>query len=351
MAFKLKSPFHVTPIGQTLGKGGIKSGYSGPSNIMSSVAGIDYAETEGTQNLQPPPNNETTEKLVKMGEDGVPLGLNPKQEMKRKIKADKRGIKDAKKEERQTESAKRMSQKYFGNTEGMTNDELDKKNFEEEKKKTDEKFKEYEDAGGNEELIDMLDEKHKRGKYAPDYKAPASKDYDGDGKTDNAPIKPVNEEEEMNKRYADFKDNPEMTDALDQRYKKGKYAENTAPKNNFVMSREEKFINPILQMKGKPNRAGTPVRMLRSTEDPTPMKYKSVRKAGRENLMSSLAKQGEPKKKEMVNDFTMNMDNSTSLELPKPVIKQRPKKVNIKKEKSKGKGGKVTIDRKVSTKF
>jgi len=351
MAFKLKSPFHVTPIGQTLGKGGIKSGYSGPSNIVSSVAGIDYAETEGTQNLQPPPNNETTEKLVKMGEDGVPLGLNPKQEMRRKIRADKKEKKDAKKEERQTESAERMSQKYFGNTEGMTNEELDKKNFEEEKKKTDAMFQEYEDAAGNPELYDLLDAKHKRGKYAPDYKAPASKDYDGDGKTDNAPIKPVNEEEEMNKRYADFKDNPEMIDALDQRYKRGKYAENTAPKNNFVMSREEKFINPILQMKGKPNRAGTPVRMLRSTEDPTPMKYKSVRKAGRENLMSALAKKGEPVKKEMVNDFTMNMDNSTSLELPKPVIKQRPKKVNIKKEKSKGKGGKVTIDRKVSTKF
>jgi hypothetical protein len=44
----------------------------------------------------------------------------------------------------------------------------------------------------------------------------------------------------------------------------------------------------------KPNRAGTPVRMLKSMEDKTPMKYKSVRKAGRENLMSALAKQGEP---------------------------------------------------------
>lgn len=294
MAFKLKSPFHVTPVGQTLGKGGTASGYSGKDTRYNMFSGIDYAEAEGTQNLEPPPNNEETERLVKMGEDGVPLGLNPKQEMRRKIKVDKKEIKDAKKEERQTESAKKMSQKYFGNTEGMTNEELDKKNFEEEKKKTDEKFKEYEDAGGNEELIDMLDKKYKRGKYAPDYKAPASKDYDGDGKTDNAPIKPVNKEEEMNKRYADFKDNPEMIDALDQRYKKGKYAENTAPKNNFVMSREKNFINPILQMKGKPNRAGTPVRMLRSVEDPTPMKYKSVRKAGRENLMSALAKQGEP---------------------------------------------------------
>ena len=45
---------------------------------------------------------------------------------------------------------------------------------------------------------------------------------------------------------------------------------------------------------GKPNRAGTPVRMLRSTEDPTPIKYKSVKEAGRENLMSALAKQGKP---------------------------------------------------------
>ena len=53
----------------------------------------------------------------------------------------------------------------------------------------------------------------------------------------------------------------------------------------------------------------------------------------------------------MVNDFTMNMDDSTSLELPKPVKKMRPKKVDIKKSKSKGKSGEVTMDRKVSTKF
>ena len=293
MAFKLKSPFHVTPMGQTLGKGGTASGYSGANRNYNMFQGIDYAEAEGNQNLELP-TNDAIDKAVEKSEKGIPENLNPKQKMRRKIKADKKGIKDAKKEERKTESAKKMSQKYFGNTEGMTNEELDKKNFEEEKKKTDARFKEYEDAGGNEELYDMLDKKHKRGKYAPDYKAPASKDYDGDGKADNAPIKPVNQEEEMNKRYAEFKDNPEMIDALDRRYKRGKYAENTAPKNNFVMSKEEKFINPILQMKGKPNRAGAPVRMLRSTEDPTPMKYKSVRKAGRENLMSALAKQGEP---------------------------------------------------------
>ena len=51
-----------------------------------------------------------------------------------------------------------------------------------------------------------------------------------------------------------------------------------------------------LNMEGKPNRAGTPVRMLKSMEDTTPMKYKSVRKAGKENLMSALAKKGEPVK-------------------------------------------------------
>lgn len=350
MAFKLKSPFHIE---STLKKGGVaQRGNSGPRSDYNMFEGIDMAEvTEGDQEVKPEPTNNEVDRLANKADSGEPQGLNPKQEMKRKIKVDKKGIKDAEKEERQTESAKRMSQKYFGNTEGMTNEELDKKNFEEYKRKTDEKFQEYEDAAGNPELIDMLDEKHKRGKYAPDYKAPASKDYDGDGKADNAPIKPINKEEEMNKRYAEFKDNPEMTDALDQRYERGKYAKNTAPKNNFVMSREEKFINPILQMKGKPNRAGTPVRMLRSVEDKTPMKYKSVRKLGKDNLMSALAKQGEPVKKEMVNDFTMNMDDSTSLELPKPVKKMRPKKVDIKKSKSKGKSGEVTMDRKVSTKF
>ena len=97
MAFKLKSPFHVKPMGQTLSKGGTASGYSGKDTRYNMFSGIDYAEAEGTQNLELPPNNEETEKLVKMGEDGVPLGLNPKQKMKRKIKADKKGIKDAKK--------------------------------------------------------------------------------------------------------------------------------------------------------------------------------------------------------------------------------------------------------------
>ena len=50
----------------------------------------------------------------------------------------------------------------------------------------------------------------------------------------------------------------------------------------------------------KPNRAGTPVRMLKSMEDKTPMKYKSARKSTKQNLMSSLAKKGEPVK----GDFT-----------------------------------------------
>ena len=63
--------------------------------------------------------------------------------------------------------------------------------------------------------------------------------------------------------------------------------------NDKILSDKEKSPNQMLNME-KPNRAGTPVRMLKSMEDKTPMKYKSVRKAERENLMSALAKQGEP---------------------------------------------------------
>ena len=60
--------------------------------------------------------------------------------------------------------------------------------------------------------------------------------------------------------------------------------------------------------------------------------------------------QDEKIKKEMVNDFTMNMDDSTSLELPKPVKKMRPKKVKNKNRKSTTGSGNVKT-RKVSTKF
>ena len=104
-------------------------------------------------------------------------------------------------------------------------------------------------------------------------------------------------------------------------------------------------------MEGKPNRAGAPVRMLKSTEDTTPMKYKSVRKAGKENLMSALAKQGEPVKKKMINDFTTNLDSGTKIDLgPTPKKKAIPKKVKNKKKKGNTNSGDFKT-RKVTVKF
>jgi len=394
MAFKLKSPFHVTPMGQTLGKGGTASRYSGPSNIMSSVAGIDYAEAEGTQNLEPPPSNETTERLAKMGEDGVPLGLNPKQKARREVKDFRKGLKADAKFDRQTEKAKKIY----------------KRNEFEELQNLDEKgyiIPEGDEGSGttyyNPDAAKK--EKEKRSKDAFDRKWKATEDY----------VKASQDAAAQDKRIQDKI--------------AGKDVE------NWGKTEEKDPATKMLNME-KPNRAGTPVRMLKSMEDKTPMKYKSVRKAERENLMSALAKQGEPigtndlgtpagaapgynverkplkpaseiksnpnfatpgtefkatkpgesnqpkrvtvgdrakesvkkavkfsvsaalkkgepVKKEMVNDFTMNMDDSTSLEMPftKPVQKMRPKKANIKNSNKKGKGGKVTMDRKVSTKF
>jgi hypothetical protein len=391
MAFKLKSPFHVTPMGQTLAKGGTKSGYSGPSNIVSSVANIDYAETEGTQNLNPPPSNKTTENLVKKAEKGIPENLNPKQKAKRETKDYKKGLKADAKFDRQTEKAKKIYERN-----------------------------QFEAVG-------------KDGAYVnPDEAAGIKSDRAEKSLEQDSKFKILDSD-------LTFEEKEKMINDIDS---KSKFSNNkiiddekekTPPKDNLVMrNKEEEFKNPLLKMKGKPNRAGTPVRMLRSVEDPTPMKYKSVRKAGRENLMSALAKQGEPigkndlgtpggrpysiekkplkptseiksnpnfatpgtgfeatdpnksnqpkrttvgdrakesvkkavklsvgaaalkkgepKKKEMVNDFTMNMDDSISLELPKPVKKMRPKKVKNKNRKSTTGSGNVKT-RKVSTKF
>ena len=292
MAFKLKSPFHVTPVGQTLAKGGTKSGYSGPSNIVSSVANIDYAEAEGTQNLNPQPSNKTTEDLVEKAEKGIPENLNPKQKARKETKDYKKGLKDDAKFERQTEKAKKIYERN-----------------------------QFEAIGED-------------GAYVNPEKAAEIKVDDKSRAIDVAEMDSI-----MNNSDLSVDEKEKQVNAI--RSRSPHYSDN-------ILGSATKMLNME-----KPNRAGAPVRMLKSMEDKTPMKYKSVRKTGRENLMSALAKQGEPKKKEMVNDFTMNMEDSTLSELPftKPVIKQRPKKVNIKKTKSKSKGGKVTVDRKVSTKF
>jgi len=253
MAFKLKSPFHVTPMGQTLSKGGTASGYSGPSNITSSVAGIDYAEAEGTQNLNPPPSNKTTEDLVEKAEKGIPENLNPKQKAKREVKDFRKGLKADAKFDRQTEKAKKIYERN-----------------------------EFEAVG-------------KDGAYVDPDKAANIKSDRAEKELEQNQMQKILEsnlplaerEKQINaiRSKSKFYNDKILSDK----------EEKSPPKDNLVMrNKEEEFKNPLLQMKGKPNRAGTPVRMLKSMEDKTPMKYKSVRKTARENLMSALAKQGEP---------------------------------------------------------
>jgi hypothetical protein len=260
MAFKLKSPFNVTTVGQTLNKPTSVKRETGVSGMQQ---GLTVPMSEGDQEFgSEPKGNKEIDNLVKKADEGIPLDLNPKQEMRLKKAKDKSKLRQVQREERQTKKAEKMSEKHFGNKFGMTNLDLAEKR------------------------LDIYEDQSKKQK------------------------------------------------ALEAQEKK----------------LDEKLS--LLDMKGKPNRAGAPIKMLTSIEDKTPMKYKSVRKAERENLMSALAKKGEPVKKEMVNDFTTNLDSSEKIDLGSgPKKKATPKKSDMKKSKNKGKSGKVTVNRKVSTKF
>jgi len=260
MAFKLKSPFNVVTVGQTLNKPSSVKRETGVSGMQQ---GITVPMAEGDQEFgSEPKGNKDIDNLVKQADEGMPLGLNPKQQMRFKKAKDASKIRQVQKEKRQTEKAEKMSEKHFGNKFGMTNLDLAEKRLD-----THESL--------SKKLEDIDTQKEKIGKKLS-----------------------------------------------------------------------------LLDMKGKPNRAGGPIKMLTSMEDKTPAKYKSVRKAEKENLMSALAKKGEPVKKEMVNDFTSDLDSSTKIDLgPGPKKKATPKKADMKKAKNKGKSGKVTMDRKVSTKF
>lgn len=252
MAFKLKSPFHVTAVEQSLKKGGIV-GQGSSSGVVKGLTNVDIASVEGNQTIKPEPNNEVVEQQVKQADEGVPLGLNPKQEARFKTRKYKKGIRDDARFDRQTEKASRIYERN-----------------------------QFEAVG-------------KDGAYVnPDKAASIKSDRAEKGLELDSKFKildsdlPYAEKEKMIKNI-DSKSKFSKTNTVEDKEKK------SPPKDNLVMrNKEEEFKNPLLQMKGKPNRAGTPVRMLKSMEDTTPMKYKSVRKAGRENLMSALAKQGEP---------------------------------------------------------
>ena len=240
MAFKLKSPFHVTQVEQSLKKGGIV-GQGSSSGVVIGLKNTDIASVEGTQTAKPEPNNETVDNLVKKTEEGVPLGLNPKQEARFRTRKYKKGLRDDARFDRQTEKAKRI---------------YERNQFEE---------------------LQNLDEK---GKIIKEGKEGAGTTY----------YNPNAAEKEKEKREEASQDRLEKA-TLDAGA--ATTASNISSRN---LDKKIKELNSSINMEGniKPNRAGTPVRMLKSMEDKTPMKYKSVRKAGRENLMSALAKQGEP---------------------------------------------------------
>ena len=240
MAFKLKSPFHVTQVEQSLKKGGIV-GQGSSSNVTQGLANVDIASVEGKQTVKSEPNNQTVDNLVKKADEGMPLGLNPKQEARFKTRKYKKGIRDDARFDRQTRKAENI---------------YERNQFEE---------------------LQNLDEK---GHIIPEGE-------EGAGTTLMNPDAADKEKDERNKASQD-------------RLEKATLEAGAATTASNVSSRridkKIKELNSSINMEGniKPNRAGTPVRMLKSMEDKTPMKYKSVRKAGRENLMSALAKQGEP---------------------------------------------------------
>ena len=307
MAFKLKSPFNVTEVKPTLGKGGIV-GQGSSSGVVQGLSNVDIASVEGKQTVKSEPNNQTVDNLVKKADEGMPLGLNPKQEARLKTRKYKKGIRDDARFDRQTRKAENIYERnQFENLDG--------------------EYRNPEEAAG-----------------IKSDRAEKSLELDSKFKILESNL-PFEEKEKMINNI-DSKSKFSNTKKSKDKEKK------SAPKDNLVMrNKEEKFKNPIFQMKGKPNRAGTPVKMLKSMKDTTPMKYKSVRKAGKENLMSALAKQGEPVKKEMINDFTTNLDSGTEIDLgPTPKKKTIPKKVKNKKKKGNTGSGNIKT-RKVTVKF
>ena len=255
MAFKLKSPFspilQVQKVDGNLGPGGANSKRQSSSKQFIGVFSdkLDLnSNTEGEEeNKIEEPSNETTKKLAERGEKGVPVSLNPKQKAKRAVKEFRKGEKDKAKFKRQTEKAKKIY-----------------------------KRNEFEE-------LQNLD---KKGHIIPEGKEGAGTTY----------YNPNAAEKEKEKREEASQDRLEKA-TLDTGA--ATTASNISSRN---LDKKIEELNSSFNMEGniKPNRAGCPVRMLKSMEDKTPMKYKSARKSTKQNLMSSLAKKGEPVK----GDFT-----------------------------------------------
>ncbi|MCP4440936.1 MAG: hypothetical protein GY810_18600 [Aureispira sp.] len=229
MAFKLKSPFNITNVDANLGvgKGNVTQRETGVSGLQQ---GIIVPMAEGDQEFGSEPKGDQVNRLAKQADEGIPLGLNPKQEAKFKTKKYKQKKRDDARFDRQAEKAKKTYKRnQFENLDGG--------------------FKNPEESAGI--------------------------------KSDRA--------EESLERYSKFK----ILDSNLPFAEKQKMINDISSKSKFSSNKEEESPNQMLDME-KPNRAGGPIKMLKSMEDNTPAKYKSVRKAGRENLMSSLAKKGQP---------------------------------------------------------
>ena len=257
MAFKLNSPFYVAKVNGGLGPGGLNSKTQSRSTtpkfgVFGKFLDTD-SNTEGEEeNKIEEPSNETTKNLVEKSEKGVPLGLNPKQEARRAVKEFRKSGKDKAKLDRQTEKAKKIY-----------------------------KRNEFEAIGKDGAYVD------------PDKAASIKSDRAEKELEQNQMQKILKSNLPLAEREQQINDIRSKSKFYNDKILSDK-EEKSLPKNNLVMrNKEEEFKNPLLQMKGKPNRAGCPVRMLKSMEDTTPAKYKSVKKAGRENLMTALAKKGE----------------------------------------------------------
>lgn len=256
MAFKLKSPFNnITNIDGNLpiGKGNVTQRETGVSGMQTGMKYFKVPMAEGDQEITSEPNNKKIDDLVNQADEGIPLGLNPKQQAKFKTRKYKRGLRQAGRERKQTEKARRIYERN-----------------------------QFEAVGGD-------------GAYVDPDKAAGIRSDRAEKELEQKNMQSILESnlplEEREKQINAIRSKSKFFNdkIIDDKEEK------SPPKDNLVMkNKEEKFKNPLLQMKGKPNRAGTPVRMLKSMEDKTPMKYKSVRKTARENLMSALAKQGEP---------------------------------------------------------
>ena len=216
MAFKLKSPFHKANVQTVAGvEFQRRATPDGSQRVQGMESSMFNPTADGEQELKTEPKgNKEIDDLAKKADEGIPLGLNPKQEMKYKIRQDKRKLRGVEREKRQTAKAEKMSERYFGNKFGMTNMDLAEKR------------------------LDIHEDQSKK-----------LEDIDAQGKV-------VSEKT------------------------------NSIPLGGLNIDGSKKLS---LHMEGKINRAGGPIKMLKSMEDNTPAKYKSVKKANKENLISSLA--------------------------------------------------------------